>query len=133
MAILRIKLPRVPNKVGGSTLVYSIIWNHLVVASFKHLVRFLTKSDDEWSALVSNFIKACHKWTRFSRILGQEGADTRTSITFYRAVVQVTFLFGSENWVITPRTGQALGGFHHRVSCRLVGMQPQSDTAGQWY
>ena len=29
---------------------------------------------------------------------------------FFKSVVQLVLLFGAENWVVTPRIGQALGG-----------------------
>ena len=31
-----------------------------------------------------------------------------------------------------PWVGRTLRGFHHRVSCRLAGMQPQLDLVGWW-
>ena len=38
----------------------------------------------------------------------------------------------SETWVIYPLIGRTLGGFHHRVSCRLMGSQPQRGIYGRW-
>ena len=77
--------------------------------------------------MVSNLQKA-----RLSWVLGQEGADPRTSGTFYKAVVQTTLLFGAETWVVFPRIGKTFGGFHHRVDRRLAGMQQRRDTTGGW-
>ena len=68
----------------------------------------------------------------FSRILGREGANPRTSRIFYKAVIQVTLLFGSETWVMNPIIRKTLGIFHHKVACGLVGMQPQRDMMGRW-
>ena len=45
----------------------------------------------------------------------------RVSVFFFRAVVQAVLLFGSETWVVTPRTGKALGGFQTQVARRLTG------------
>ena len=37
----------------------------------------------------------------------------RVSGNFFKAVVQVVFLFGAERWVLTPRMERALDIFHH--------------------
>ena len=58
--------------------------------------RVLTAADDDWPVVVANLQKAWSIWERLYRILGQKGAEDRTSINFYKAVVQVTLLFGSE-------------------------------------
>ena len=79
---------------------------------------------DYWPTVVGNLRKAQKRWGRMSRILGQEGSDTRNSRNFYKAVFQVTLLFGEESWVVYPRIGRILGGFHHRVASRLANMQP---------
>ena len=42
----------------------------------------------------------------------------------YLAVGQSIFLYGSEKWVMTPRIGRVLGGFHHKVARRLKGGKP---------
>ena len=47
-------------------------------------------------------------------------------------IVQATLLFGSEAWVINPRIGSTLRGFHHRVDCYLEGMQLKRDMPGRW-
>ena len=56
---------------------------------------------------------------------GVRGSIPRTYRNLYKAVVQVTLLFGSESWVISPRIGRNLGGFHHRVDRWLEKMQPK--------
>ena len=50
-----------------------------------------------------------------SRVLGWEGEDSRTLGVFYREVVQVVLIFGSETWVMSPRIRKNLGRFHHWV------------------
>ena len=50
---------------------------------------------------------------------------------FYKAVFQANLLFGSETWVVTPRIGRTLGGFHHRMAHRLAVMQPKQNMEGQ--
>ena len=51
------------------------------VISFKYLVRVLTTSENECMAVVKNLIFYRKAWKCVSRILGWEGADTRTSGT----------------------------------------------------
>ena len=37
-----------------------------------------------------------------------------------------------DTWVMSPIIGNTLGGFHHRVVYRLVGMLPMKDTPFRW-
>ena len=66
----------------------------LEVYSFKYLVRILLALNEECLLVVYNLRKVKKKWACLSGVLGQEGADTRTLGTFYRAVVQTVLLFG---------------------------------------
>ena len=102
-----------------------------MVAAFKYLGRILTASDGDCPEVVANLGKARKRWVRLSRILGWEGADPRTSGTFYKEVVQGILLIGVETWVVSPRILKTLGGFHHKVARRLVGMRPRQDTTGR--
>ena len=47
-------------------------------------------------------------------------------------VVREVLLYGSKTWVMYPRIGGALGGFHHNVARRLVGRQPRRVMDGTW-
>ena len=47
-------------------------------------------------------------------------------------VVQVDLLFGLENWVVTPRMAQILGGFHHRAERKITGKIPKRQLDGGW-
>ena len=51
---------------------------------------------------------------------------------FYVAVVQAMLLFGSEAWVMTPRSEKALEGFHHRAVRQMAGMGPKSQWDRTW-
>ena len=72
------------------------------------------------------------KWARMSSILGREGSDPGISKNFYKSVVQVTLMFRAETWLMPPRIGKTLGGFHHRVVRRMEKMQPRMDISGRW-
>ena len=58
--------------------------------------------------------------------------DAWTSFQIYLAVVQSVMLYRLDTWVMAPRVGSVLGGFHHRVDRRLVGMQPLQGRYGVW-
>ena len=51
-----------------------------------------------------------------TRILGQEGSDPMISGLFFKAVVQVVLIFGSDMWVLTHRIERDLGSFQHRFA-----------------
>ena len=106
-------------------------YGHLLtmVEEFNYLCHIITASDDEWTAVVGNLQKARKKWERTSRILGREEAYERVSGIFFKAVVRVVLLFGSETWVLTPHMGWMLGGFQHKVAHWLIKKKP---TAATW-
>ena len=103
----------------------------VVVSEFKYLGRALTALYDNWTEVVGSLRKAWKRWARMLRILGQEGADPRTSGKTYNMLVRATLLFGAELWVMSPRIGRTLGGFQHRVTCRLANMQLNRTGAGR--
>ena len=72
------------------------------VTSFKYLERVLTSADDDWTTVVGNLWKKWKSCTRLDRIIGQEGVNPRVSGMFFKAVVQVVLILGSETWVLTP-------------------------------
>ena len=102
-----------------------------MVTELKYLRRVLTKLNDDWPVVVANLRKPWKRWERLSRILVQEGDDPQTSMNPYKQMVETTLLFGAETWIIFPRIGSILGGFHHRVTCELTGMRPRRDTTGR--
>ena len=86
------------------------------VLSFKYLGQILTASEDYFSAVVRNLCNAQKKWAWLLGVLGWEGSKTRVSRTFFKVVVQVVLLFGSETWVMKPCMGRALGFSQNRVA-----------------
>ena len=83
----------------------------------------LTAGENELLVLVGNLGKARKSWGRVSRILRREGADSKVSGYFYKAVAQTVLLFGAETWVFAPRMDRDLDSFQHRVARRLTGTQ----------
>ena len=55
------------------------------------------------------------------RILGREGEDPRVSGLFFKAAVQVVFVFGSDTWFLVPFMYQSLGSFQHKVAQQISG------------
>ena len=56
--------------------------------------------------------------------LEKGGGETKGVGMFFKEVVQAVLLFGSDMWVMTPRTGGAIGGSQHRVAICITGMYP---------
>ena len=67
----------------------------VAVLEFKYLGRVLMESDENWPEVVGNLSKGQQRWVQMLRILGQEGAEPRTSGNFYKAVVQATLMLGA--------------------------------------
>ena len=65
-------------------------------------------------------------------ILSREGVETRVSGFFFKAVVQVVLLSGSENWVVTPYMGRSLGGFQYQVAQPLMGSLLRQKPDRKW-
>ena len=65
-------------------------------------------------------------------MLGREGTDAQTSGQIYFLVVQSVIFYGSVMWVMTPRIGRVLVGFHHRVARRLTERQPWRGRDDVW-
>ena len=47
-------------------------------------------------------------------------------------VMQSVLLYGSEKWVMYPRIGKTLVGFHHWMARRLTGQKPKRRLDGTW-
>ena len=99
---------------------------------FKYIGGVLTALYDNLTAVVVKLRKAWRRWARMSSILGREGEYPCTSSKFYKAMVQATLLFGAETWVMYPKIGRTLGGFHHRVALCLEKMQLRRYMTGRW-
>ena len=88
--------------------------------------------DNDRLSVVGNLVNARNSWGRLSRILSQEGVDTKVSGHFYKAAVQAVLLFGAETWVLTSRMELSLDRFHHRFAQRLTRSQPKRRGDGNW-
>ena len=101
------------------------------VKVFKYLVQVLTASENDWMVVLDNIWKDRSRWAHLYRFWGKEGEDPRTSVTFYKAVVQETLFFELDIWLMIPRIGNTLVGFHHRVDRCMAVIQPRQDMVGR--
>ena len=69
------------------------------VPNFRYLGRPLDQTDDDWTDVRRNIMRARSVWGRLETLLRREGAETRVSEIFHRAVVQAILLYRSETWV----------------------------------
>ena len=76
--------------------------------------------------------KASNQRAWMLRIWERDGAYPQTSRNFYKAVVQVTLLFRAESWVMSPRIGRTMGGFHFRVPYHMSKVHPKRYVTGRW-
>ena len=65
-------------------------------------------------------------------MLEREGEDAQTLVIFYTAVVQVVILYGLYSWVVPPRIGKTMSGFHNCLIRRLMGWMPRNNGDGTW-
>ena len=73
-----------------------------MVTLFKYLGKILMVGNKDCLAMMINLKKLRKSWSQLTRILGREGVNLRVSMIFFKVVVQVVLLLGSETWVITP-------------------------------
>ena len=89
-------------------------------------------ADDDWRTVVRNIVKAQKVWWRMLRILNRERARLRISGFFFKAVIQLVFLFNAESWVVTPHMVRYLRVFQYQVEKRLVWRLPWQSLNGRW-
>ena len=77
------------------------------MSPLKYPGRVLTASDNDWTIVVGNLRKARKKLAWLSSILGWEGENLQVLGIFFKAVVLEVLLFGSNMWVMNPRTDWA--------------------------
>ena len=78
------------------------------VPTFRYLGRPLDQTDDDWSAVRKNIMRARSVWGRLGTLIRWEGADPKVSEIFCRAAVQAILLYGSETWVLLVSTAKRI-------------------------
>ena len=64
------------------------------MTEFKYLGRVLMEGDDDWLAVVGNLSKLINSWGRLSRILIQEGVNTKVSGNFKKRCLRMCCCLG---------------------------------------
>jgi hypothetical protein len=100
---------------------------------FKYLGRWLSKDDNDLTAVRANIEKAHAQWSKFSRILSQEGAKPKTMGIFYRTIVQAVLLFGSETWALTQRQEGLVRSFHNQCARNITRRWNYEKEDGTWH
>jgi hypothetical protein len=93
------------------------------VGQFSYLGRIMLDNDSDMAAAHSNIKKARSKWRGLARglarVLNNEGADPKTMVIFYRAVILAVLLYGSETWVMTEQLYRTINSFHVTISRQI--------------
>ena len=71
------------------------------VATFGCLEINLDQTDGDCLAVRRNIMRARSVWGRLWILIRREGGDPSVAEIFYRAVVQVILLYGSDTWVLS--------------------------------
>ena len=68
--------------------------------------------------------------------MGKVGKKTGAAVWlqegFYKEIVQLVFLYGSNSWVVKGDMLKLLEGFHHWSDIRIKGMIVQCTVSGDW-
>ena len=102
------------------------------VKEFKYLGRILHEKDDDQYAAIWQLNRATQKWARISKILTTQVVEPRVKGYFYKAIVQVVLLYGSESWCMTKATVKKFKSFHMRVARYLSGKHIRPLEDGTW-
>ena len=88
--------------------------------------------DDDWLEVVRNLYRSRDVWKRIARILSREGSEQRVSCFFFKSMVQVLLLFGSDTGWSPPACEGPWGGSQDQVERRLTGILPRRKPDGKW-
>jgi hypothetical protein len=90
------------------------------VESFCYLGRILAQDDEDVRAVRSQIKKARGTWARVGQVLQADNTPPKVSAMFYKAVVQLVLLYGSDSWNLTKTALAWLEGFHIRAAYRMA-------------
>jgi Reverse transcriptase (RNA-dependent DNA polymerase) len=104
------------------------------VHEFRYLGRQVTDTDDDKNAVMANLRKAVQTWGNLHRLLSQDKRrrNIKTVSQIYRSIVLSRLLFGSETWIMSPRTIMILEVFHRRCMRFLTGDFIRPLPNGDW-
>jgi hypothetical protein len=103
------------------------------VEHFKYLGRWISRSDNDAKAMLENIKKARKKWSTFSRVLIQEGADHKTMGTFYKTIILAILLYSAETWTLTQKQLSVLSSFHNHCARLITDRKAHEIKEGEWH
>ena len=80
--------------------------------TFRYLGSPLDQTDDDWTAMRRNIMRARSVWGRLGTLLRYEGTEPRVAEMFYRAVVKAIILYELETWVLQSAIQRKVEGTH---------------------
>ena len=111
-------------------VVFTVSGNPIeTVDSFRYLGRPVTADSKDGMAVLYNIHRTRRRWAQVNRLLARQGANSKVSGYFYKAVCQSVLLYGCETWVVSDQILRSLDGFHHRVARRLTHRHTRFDRA----
>ena len=90
------------------------------VESFRYLGRILAHDDEDVRAVRSQIRKARETCARVGQVLQANNTPPKVSAMFYKVVVQLVLLYGSETWNLMKTAMARLEGFHIRAAYRMA-------------
>ena len=102
------------------------------VATFRYLGRTLDQTDDDWTEVRRNIVRARFFWWGLGTLLQWEGADPRVAEIFYRAVVQAILMYGLETWVLLAEMEKKVEGAQTGFLRQITGKQVWRIVDGAW-
>ncbi len=103
------------------------------VEVFKYLGRLLAQDDGDTQAIRAQLRKARSTWARVGQVLWAENVPPRVAAKFYKGVVQVVLLYGSETWVLNAAALASLERFHIRAAYRMaMRHKPRRGPGNRW-
>ncbi len=90
------------------------------VELFHYLGMILDQDDNDIRAVQSQIKKAQGIWARVGQVLQADNTPPKVSAKFYKAVVQLVLLYGSETWNLTKTALAQLEGFHIRAAYQMA-------------
>ena len=100
--------------------------------AFPYLGHKVSYNNSNWAALYHNLWKARQWWGMVGKVGKKTGAAVWLQEGFYKEIVQLVFLYGSNSWVVKGAMLKLLEGFHHRSDIRIKGMIVQCTVSGDW-
>jgi hypothetical protein len=103
------------------------------VKVFKYPGRMMVQDNNDIQAMRHQLCKARGTWARIGQVLRSKNVTPWVATKFYKAVVQVVLLYGSETWNLMKAVLAWLEGFHVQAAYRMAQVHwPRQVAGNQW-